>query len=306
MLTGMAEQGAFGDRLGSRFGVPDVPVAVTRLHKTQVAVTLIESTANVSVMSEPLPPEDAYLVHLNLLPCPGHELWMDGRSLGKRTFLAGETAIHDVRRNPTALIHTPMGSLMFYLSQGLLNELCDDANAPQIGELQWHAGDSLLDPVIRSLGESISYAMVAPGGATPLFVDHVTLALAVHVAETYGGMRTVRARDTGRLAPWQERRAKELLTADLSIDVPLLELASACGLSVSHFTRLFTRSVGEPPHKWLLRHRVEKAKALLRANILSLAEVGLTCGFCDQSHFTRCFRRMARTTPGAWRQHHKN
>jgi AraC-like DNA-binding protein len=301
----MPAEGAYGDQLGSRFGVRGVPALVsTTLKKTRVAVTLIQSDVAASVMSEPLPVEDAFLVHLNLRACPDHELWIDGRSVGKRTFDRGETAIHDLRRSPAALIHSPMGSLMFYLSRSLLNEICDDSEAPRIDGLHLAPGLAVHDPVVRSLGEALSHTMARAEQASPLFVDHVTMALAVHAASTYGGMRRIDRGRTGGLSFWQEKRAKELLSNAADGDLTLATLARECGLSVGHFAHMFRKTVGLPPYRWLLDQRIERAKSLLRTSRLSLADVAVSCGFFDQSHLTRCFKKLVGVTPGAWRRHH--
>ena len=97
-----------------------------------------------------------------------------------------------------------------------------------------------------------------------------------------------------------------MMGAKLDDRVSLPDLAAVCGLSVSHFARAFRISTGLPPHQWLLRHRVERAKDLLRsAANLSLTEVALACGFADQSHFTRVFSQVAGTSPAAWRRDHR-
>ena len=108
----------------------------------------------------------------------------------------------------------------------------------------------------------------------------------------------------GGLAPWQERRAKELLAANIDSNVALKEVARECGLSASHFARAFRQSNGMAPHRWLVNHRVEAAKALLQDGVLSLSEIGLRCGFADQSHFTRTFTRVVGMSPGVWRRVH--
>ena len=110
-----------------------------------------------------------------------------------------------------------------------------------------------------------------------------------HVAQTYGGMRPVSRPARGGLAPWQERRAKEILSANLDGSVPLKEVARECRLSVSHFSRAFRRTMGVAPHNWLLTRRIEVAKEKLRDTGLSLSDVALACGFADQSHLTRVF-----------------
>jgi transcriptional regulator GlxA family with amidase domain len=104
------------------------------------------------------------------------------------------------------------------------------------------------------------------------------------------------------LAPWQERRTKELLNADLGGEIPLRQLAMECGLSVRHFTRAFRQSTGIPPHRYLLKRRVEQAQQLLKDPALSLLDVALACGFADQSHFTRVFSASVGVSPGVWRR----
>ena len=77
--------------------------------------------------------------------------------------------------------------------------------------------------------------------------------------------------------------------SNLAADITLPELAGECGLSVSYFTRAFKPSTGDAPHRWLLRQRVQHAKALLRKTKLSLAEIAIASDFADQSHFSRVY-----------------
>jgi AraC-like DNA-binding protein len=128
------------------------------------------------------------------------------------------------------------------------------------------------------------------------------MAFAVHTAQAYGGMQTVAKPLKGGLAPWQERRAKELITTDLAGATPLQEVAAACGLSVSQFSRAFRKSTGIPPHAWLLDARIESAKVMLRKREISLPAIASSCGFADRSHFTRVFTRRMGVSPGAWRR----
>lgn len=106
----------------------------------------------------------------------------------------------------------------------------------------------------------------------------------------------------GGLAPWQQKLAKELLNSELERDISLLELASACGLSVRHFTRAFKQSVGMPAHQFRLMCRINYARLLLKRNQNALSYVAARCGFASQSHFTRSFRRCTGQSPGDWRR----
>lgn len=104
------------------------------------------------------------------------------------------------------------------------------------------------------------------------------------------------------LAPWQERRAKEMLAANLNGDVTIADMAAACRLSQSHFSQSFKRSVGCPPHQWLLKQRIERAKQLMLATDQALSEIALDVGFAGQSHFTRVFSQHLGASPAAWRR----
>jgi transcriptional regulator GlxA family with amidase domain len=145
-------------------------------------------------------------------------------------------------------------------------------------------------------------ALRTPEQISRLFAEHVALALAAHVAHAYGGMQTAPRLVKGGLAPWQELRAKEMLTADLSGSTSLDEIAAACRLSPDYFARAFRRSTSLPPHRWLLQARVERAMALLKRHRESLGEIALACGFVDQSHLTRVFTARVGVSPGAWRR----
>ena len=105
----------------------------------------------------------------------------------------------------------------------------------------------------------------------------------------------------GGLAPLQERRAMEILRANIKRGVALKEVARECGLSVSYFSHAFRRTLGVAPHKWLIEQRVVLSKEKLRDG-LSLSDVATECGFSDQSHLTRVFRQTVGVSPAAWRR----
>ena len=116
------------------------------------------------------------------------------------------------------------------------------------------------------------------------------------------GLRNELQRFNGGLAPWQCKRAKEIMLDDLSVSPSLAEIAATCGLSSRHFLRAFKASNGMPPHRWLLKARVERAREMLEKTAESVGEIANACGFADQSHLTRTFRKLFGTPPGAWRR----
>ena len=299
----MPTSDGYGQRLGERLRVESAPTIVTRtLRKADMAVTEIACNDPLPGMSGSIRREDAFLVGLMLRDFPHHKYWEDGQTATVSDLRAGEVCFYDLKRDPVVLLDKPHHAMFFYLPRAALNAIADDANAPRIGDLNYRPGAGVNDVTISGLGHTMVPALSRPDEANRLFVEHVMLAVGAHVAQTYGGMRPVSRPVQGGLAPWQVRRAKEILSAKLDGDVPLKEVARECGLSVSHFSRAFRRSMGMPPHNWLLRRRIEVAKGKLRDNRMPLSDVAFACGFADQSHLTRVFTRMIGVSPGAWRR----
>ena len=300
----MTQGGAYGSMLGESFRLDHAPALVTRaLRKADIAVTQIKCDTCNHGMTEPIPREDSFLVQLLLRDCPDHELWLDGRTVRTKPFAAGHTSLYDLKRNPVAYLRSSFHGLFFYLPRRALNAIADEAGARRVDELDCDHGTCKDDRTIRHLGSSIVAAFETPSVVSRLFFDQITLAVGTHVACAYGGMRDTHRPARGALAPWQARRTKDILGANLDGSIPLGTLARECGLSVSHFCRAFRQSTGMPPHQWLMRRRIEAAKVMLRERRQStLSEIALACGFADQSHFTRIFSRTVGMSPGAWRR----
>ena len=298
----MATSEGYGQRLADRLRAEQARAIATRVLRTaDMAVTETRCDDPAPALSHSIQPEDAYLVDLTLCDFPNRQYWEDGRQTPVCDLRIGQVVFHDLRRDPVAFLDKPYHDLFFYLPREALNAIADDADAPRIGDLK-HGPMGIDDSTISGLGWTALPALSRPDQASQLFVDHVLLALGAHIAQKYGGMRPQSRSVRGGLAPWQVRRAKEILCANLDGSVPLKDVARECRLSVSHFSRAFRRTMGMAPHKWLLSRRVEVAKERLRDHQLSLLEVALACGFADQSHLTRVFTCMVGLSPGAWRR----
>jgi AraC-like DNA-binding protein len=301
----MAESGAYGRRLGERLCSDTASALVSRtLRKSIIALTEIRCDDPEDAISDPIPSEDSFLVALQLRTFPRHEYWENGRQAPLSALVEGCTTLYDLKRRPTFRTNNPFHSLHFYLPRATLDAVADDADAPRIGELRYAPGQGVDDPMLRALGALLRPALERPEQANRIFVDHIMAAVGAHVAATYGEMKAALHPARGGLAPWQARRAREIIEANLDGEISLTQLAAACGVSVSHFSRAFRRTMGLSPHRWLLRRRVDVAKTLLCRMQTPLSDVALACGFADQSHFTRVFTNLVGISPGAWRRLH--
>lgn len=104
-----------------------------------------------------------------------------------------------------------------------------------------------------------------------------------------------------RLSEARLNRVKEYVEANLQGALRLQDLATEAGYSPFYFARAFKATTGVSPHQYVLERRVERAKLLLRAQQLSLAQVAIQCGFSSQSHFSSQFRARVGVTPTAYR-----
>ena len=62
--------------------------------------------------------------------------------------------------------------------------------------------------------------------------------------------------------------------------------------------RLFRRTTGTSPHRYVVLRRLEHARRLITTSSLPLAEVASETGFASQSHMNSAFVRVYGCTPG--------
>jgi PAS domain S-box-containing protein len=97
------------------------------------------------------------------------------------------------------------------------------------------------------------------------------------------------------------RRVLDHMEANFGESIRMQALADLTGLSLSQLERQFHRVFHLTPQQWLTRLRIEAAMELLRGSD-SIASIGLSCGFSDQSAFSRQFKASVGATPRDYRR----
>jgi AraC family transcriptional regulator len=92
-------------------------------------------------------------------------------------------------------------------------------------------------------------------------------------------------------------RLRDYVIAHLDEPIEVGALAKIASRSPFHFTRVFTRSVGMTPYRYVVHLRLQRALELVRDGRHGLAEIAATTGFADQSHLSRWIRRVHGVPP---------
>ncbi len=137
-----------------------------------------------------------------------------------------------------------------------------------------------------------------PGKFAAWRMRHLLSLFSIEVFES----RPVRQRRGAVLDDGQRARLAALLTETPQLHRRPSELARHLGFSADYFTRLFRRSYGMAPRKWLLEQRLRHAAALLRESRERISEVAARLGYPEVYLFSRQFHRMFGVSPSQWRR----
>jgi AraC family transcriptional regulator len=170
------------------------------------------------------------------------------------------------------------------------------------GEVELRPSRKFADARLSAMVAAVHAEMVAGFPSGRLFLDSVEQAMAVALVNSHAVRHRPAQKSRGGLGPARLRRITELIRAKMEDELTLDEMAQSVGLSTAHFARMFRRSTGQTPHQFVLCHRLERAKAMLRAAEARVLDVAIACGFKTQQHFAQVFRDVCGITPTEYRR----
>ncbi|MDR8732300.1 helix-turn-helix domain-containing protein [Burkholderia pseudomultivorans] len=288
----------------SYLGVADAPAVIVKvLGKSSIRIARETCNAANFGITPDHALQDAFAVVVLLRNSYGRtDLWLNGKPCAREHSAQGAVVAYPLVEQWRANMREPFDCLHITLPRAALDDIADEIGVQRIGTLRLPPSENTVDPVVVGLVTSLLPALDNAECASRLFIESVSLALSVHLCHRYGGMSVDTRALHGGLAPWQLKRAREMLLERMDGAITVAELAAACQVSRSHFARAFRLSTGLAPHQWLRKQRVQKAMQLLGQSQFSLTEIALLCGFVDQSHFTRVFKRDVGMNPGHYRR----
>ena len=270
-------------------GLPDF--ALTRL-----------KGGSMEMQRAPSYPEDrAMLICVALAPTPV-DRWrarIAGREVSVSHSIAFATTVIDLMKPMEMWAAGPFDYLHYYVSRDLLDRVAADNRIAPVDSFRMVFFER--DLVVAQVTKAILSQVRNREPLNMLALEDVSLLVSTHLLQHYGSSKGILRAQAG-LEIWQKIRAEEMLRAHLESEIRIADLATACQLSPSHFSRCFRQSFGTSVHQWLINLRIDTAKDLLRDPTLSLSEVGVRSGFCDQAAFTRAFTALEGITPFRWRK----
>jgi AraC family transcriptional regulator len=161
----------------------------------------------------------------------------------------------------------------------------DSALEAQLNERLSGYDEALLD-LARTL--ALESARDYPNG--PLYWNEVSIGFIENLVARHTSEPESRTR--GTLGKAVLERLRDYVDAHLGEPIEVAALAEIARRSPFHFSRVFTRSVGITPHRWVVHLRLQRAIELVRERRSGLAEIAARTGFADQSHLSRWVRRV--------------
>lgn len=106
-----------------------------------------------------------------------------------------------------------------------------------------------------------------------------------------------RLRDLARL-----RRVRDRIDREYTQPLNVEALARGVGMSAGHLSRQFKIAYGEPPYRYLMTRRIERAMALLRRGDRTVTEICFEVGCSSLGTFSTRFTELVGVPPSVYRQ----
>ena len=102
--------------------------------------------------------------------------------------------------------------------------------------------------------------------------------------------------------PFRIKQTINYINENINNRIELHEIAALTNWQTTHFIRIFTKYIGITPYQYILRRKIEKAKALLEETSIPASDIAFELGFESYSNFCTAFKKIVMSTPDAYRK----
>jgi len=166
----------------------------------------------------------------------------------------------------------------------------------------WHARTitDLHDAGIATLAQEIRRATLADQPTRPVYLQSIADAMLVRMlCHFLGEVETTVGREA--LSPGMLARIVRHVDTHLDQSITVEGSAGLVNLTRSHFSRAFQRMTGDPPHRFILKRRLYRARDFLSASEDNIADIAARVGFSSQAHLSTVFLKEMGISPARYR-----
>ena len=225
--------------------------------------------------------------------------WLTTRVKRGSFFLATGGSPYDCRWK--TLTSEPFEVMHVLVGLPLLERALEDVFGAEAIHAQLRDISAFSDVVLESLIRQLHGELMRPK-ASPLFVQSVGQAIAIHLARNYAATDQRPRSGRSSLPGYKVQQITDWMAEHVAEDFDLARLAAQAGLSKFHFHRLFKRATGVSPSRYHINLRMDAARRLLRETKKSVVAVALDVGYASPSHFAQLFRRETGLSPSDYRR----
>jgi AraC family transcriptional regulator len=247
-------------------------------------------------------PKSTFRQHALEIIDPGfaslHERHVEGQHLGYR-LQGGETCFCPANTSHWTRWDEPLSFTVITFELDLFTRVSGQMYNCDRLELrpQWQ----VFDPTIQGIVQALKADLAANCPAGKIYGESFGASLAVHLVKHFSVVSLKSNYSSEALSNVKQKEVLDFIEAHLDTDICLEDLAKIAGISKYYFCRLFKQAMQIPPHQYVVRRRIERAKELLKYSNLTTVEIALACGFAHQSHLSRHFKRIVGISPQKFR-----
>jgi AraC family transcriptional regulator len=225
--------------------------------------------------------------------------WVTNRIKKGSFFLTSGGAPYDVRWK--AVTPEPFESMIVFIDLQLLQRALEEVFGSDAASARLRDISAFTDDTLNWLMERLRDELTRPQ-ASPLFVQALAQAIAIHLARDYGVTDAESRSSSPSLPGYKLRQITDWIAEHVAEDFDLARLAAQAGLSKFHFQRLFKSSMGVSPSRYHINLRMDLARQLLRETKMNVVDVALEVGYANPSHFAQLFRKETGLSPSDYRR----
>lgn len=168
-------------------------------------------------------------------------------------------------------------------------------------DVEFRANLCFYNPALRVLAQLLLEEVEHDGAHGSLYAESLTTSLVALLLKSQRSWPKSQAPPPRSHGRHRLHLVCEYIDANLGAHLHLEQLGAIVSLGPDRFGEVFRAALGVSPYRYVLQRKLDRAKAMLSKEKLSITEIAVHLGFADHAHFSATFRRATGLTPSRFR-----